>query len=63
MDEPSSPRVAVTSLTFSDGTNVPISANDVVLVVGPNNAGKSAGLRAIRDKLQNAAHKSPVLQT
>jgi len=63
MDEPSSPRVAITSLTFSDGTIVPISANDVVLVVGPNNAGKSAGLRAIRDKLQNAAHKSPVLQS
>ena len=63
MDEPSSPRVAITSLTFSDGTNVPVSANDVVLVVGPNNAGKSAGLRAIRDKLQNAAHKSPVLQS
>lgn len=63
MDEPSSPRVAITSLTFSDGTNVSVSANDVVLVVGPNNAGKSAGLRAIRDKLQNAAHKSPVLQS
>lgn len=62
MDEASSPRVAITSLTFSDGTKVPISSNDVVLVVGPNNAGKSAGLRAIRDKLQNAAHKSPVLQ-
>jgi energy-coupling factor transporter ATP-binding protein EcfA2 len=56
------PRVAISSLTFSDGTDVPISPNDVVLVVGPNNAGKSAGLRAIRDKLQNAAHKSPVLQ-
>ncbi len=62
MDETSSPRVAITSLTFSDGTIVPISSNDVVLVVGPNNAGKSAGLRAIRDKLQNAAHKSPVLR-
>lgn len=63
MDEPSSPRVAITNLTFSDGTNVSISSNDVVIVVGPNNAGKSAGLRAIREKLQNAAHKSPVLQS
>lgn len=63
MDEPSSPRVAITSLTFSDDTNVSVSPNDVVLVVGPNNAGKSAGLRAIRDKLQNAAQKSPVLQS
>lgn len=57
------PRVAISNLTFSDGSDVPISPNDVVLVVGPNNAGKSAALRAIRDKLQNAAHKSPVLQS
>lgn len=63
MAESLTPRVAISSLTFSDGTDVPISPNDVVLVVGPNNAGKSAGLRAIREKLQNAAHKSPVLQS
>lgn len=63
MNEPSSPRVAITSLTFSDDTKFAISTNDVVLVVGPNNAGKTAALRAIRDKLQNAAHKSPVLQS
>lgn len=63
MAESQTPRVAISSLTFSDGTDVPISSNDVVLVVGPNNAGKSAGLRAIREKLQNAAHKSPVLQS
>ena len=50
MAESQTPRVAISSLTFSDGTDVPISPNDVVLVVGPNNAGKSAGLRAIRDK-------------
>lgn len=63
MTESTTPRVAISSLTFSDGTDVPISPNDVVLVVGPNNAGKSAGLRAIRDKLQNSAHISPVLQS
>lgn len=62
MAESQTPRVAISRLTFSDGTDVTISPNDVVLVVGPNNAGKSAGLRAIRDKLQNAAHMSPVLQ-
>lgn len=33
------------------------------MVVGPNNAGKSATLRAIRDKLQNQAHQSPVLRS
>jgi len=58
-----SPRVAIRRLVFSDGTEVALGTNDIVLVVGPNNAGKSAALRAIRDKLQNASHKSPVLQT
>jgi AAA domain, putative AbiEii toxin, Type IV TA system len=57
------PHVAITSLMFSDGTQVPIAANDVVLVVGPNNAGKSAALRAIRDKLQDASAGSPVLRS
>lgn len=57
------PRVAISNLTFSDGSDVPVSPNDVVLVVGPNNAGKSAALRAIRDKLQSAANKSPVLKS
>ena len=60
---PVQPRVAVSRLVFSDGTDVEIGANDIVLVVGPNNAGKSAALRAIRDKLQNASHASPVLQS
>lgn len=57
------PRVAISSLTFSDGTEVAVSACDVVLIVGPNNAGKSAALRAIRDKLQNASNDIPVLQS
>ncbi|MBA3573174.1 MAG: ATP-binding protein, partial [Pyrinomonadaceae bacterium] len=57
------PRVAISQLTFSDWTEVVISQNDIVLVVGPNNAGKSAALRAIRDKLQNASNKSPVVQS
>jgi hypothetical protein len=56
-------RIALTELTFSDGTQVPIGAKDVVLVVGPNNAGKSAALRAIRDKLQSASAESPVLHS
>jgi len=55
------PRVSISHLTFSDDTEVPIDAHDVVLIVGPNNAGKSAALRAIRDKLQNAAHPSHVV--
>lgn len=61
ISETENPRVTVTSLTFSDGTELGIEPNDVVVVVGPNNAGKSETLRAIRGNLQNSAHESPVL--
>lgn len=57
------PRVAIKAVNFGDGTRVDFGPSDVVVIVGPNNAGKSASLRAIRDKLQNAAHKSPVVQS
>lgn len=57
------PRVAIRRLVFGDGTQVDVGENDVVLIVGPNNAGKSATLRAIRDKIQNPAQLSPVLQS
>ena len=57
------PRVAIGSIVFGDGTTVDFAANDVVVIVGPNNAGKSASLRAIRDKLQNASHASPVIRS
>ncbi len=37
----------IDSVTFSDGTTVPIPAHGVVALVGPNNAGKSAALREV----------------
>lgn len=59
--EVDSPRVAVKTLNFSDGTALSIGPNDVVVVVGPNNAGKSETLRAIKGNLQSSAYESPVL--
>jgi hypothetical protein len=38
-----------------------LGSRDVVLVVGPNNAGKSATLRGIRDKLNEPSSVNPVL--
>ena len=56
------PHVAISSLTFSDGKQVQISQKDIVLIVGPNNAGKSAALRAIKEKLLDSSFRSPVIQ-
>lgn len=39
------PRIWISSLTFSDGTQVDLESDSVVVIVGPNNAGKSAVLR------------------
>lgn len=61
MTESTIPRVGIRSLTFSDGSEVAVCPSDVILIVGPNNAGKSETLRAIRDKLENASNASPVL--
>lgn len=57
------PGANVSKLVFSDGASVAFGPKDVVLVVGPNNAGKSATLRAIRDKLSEPAAESPVLRS
>jgi ABC-type branched-subunit amino acid transport system ATPase component len=38
---------AVNELHFSDGSVITLSAHDIVVLVGPNNAGKSAALREI----------------
>lgn len=46
-----SPSAFVSKITFSDSTSFEFSAQDIVVIVGPNNAGKSATLRGIRDKL------------
>ena len=41
------PSVTFESITFSDGTTIEIGPTDVVVLVGPNNAGKSLALREL----------------
>ena len=41
------PSVTFKSLTFSDGTTISLDPDDVVVLVGPNNAGKSVTLREL----------------
>jgi energy-coupling factor transporter ATP-binding protein EcfA2 len=43
----SRPTLTFESLTFSGGTTIALDPTDVVVLVGPNNAGKSAALRDI----------------
>ena len=48
-----SPSVTFQSITFSDGTTVSLDSNDVVVFVGPNNAGKSLALRELEQHVGN----------
>lgn len=40
-------KYSLTTLLFSDGTTISLSANDTVIIVGGNNAGKSRALKEI----------------
>jgi energy-coupling factor transporter ATP-binding protein EcfA2 len=60
--EPVSARFWISSATFSDGTTLQFTKDQKVVLVGPNNAGKSAALRAIREKLENSKNGSPVIK-
>jgi hypothetical protein len=55
-DNQTEPRVFVSSVKFSDGQQLSFSRSDVVVVVGPNNGGKSSLLRDIRVLVR---HKPP----
>lgn len=38
-------KIWLSELQFSDNTKIPLSKNDIVVIVGPNNSGKSASLK------------------
>ena len=45
------PSMTFKSITFSDGTPIELDSNDVVVLVGPNNAGKSEALNELQEHL------------
>ena len=46
-DKPFRPTIYFETITFSDGTTLKLGESDIVVFVGPNNAGKSAALREL----------------
>lgn len=56
------PQISIVQLGLSGGETIELQNGDVVIVVGPNNAGKSALLRGIRDRLERmGSATSPVV--
>jgi energy-coupling factor transporter ATP-binding protein EcfA2 len=51
----------VSSLTFSDGTQVALDRTDILVLSGPNNSGKSSALREIYNALVDHVALGPTL--
>ena len=47
------PTVTFETITFSDGKTLDLLEDDVIVFVGPNNAGKSLALRELEDHFSN----------
>ena len=57
------PSVTFASVTFSDRQTFDLSEDDVVVLVGPNNAGKSVALREFNLLLSNTSQSSVVVKS
>lgn len=55
------PKISVSALVFSDKTRISVEKNDMVVIVGPNNSGKSATLREISTRARQKSEKGKVL--
>lgn len=55
------PAVTFKSITFSDGTTIELEPTDVVVLVGPNNVGKSVALRDLENQLVGVPSKRTVV--
>ena len=58
-----SPTVTFQSIAFSDGTTVSLDPNDVVVLVGPNNAGKSLAFRELEQHVGNPVETTVIKST
>ena len=57
------PHVTFASITFSDGNTIRFAFDDVVVFVGPNNAGKSQALRELREVLSQPSYPGVVVKS
>ena len=57
------PTVTFENITFSDGTMISLESTDVVVLVGPNNAGKSLALRELEMHVGSASATKVVRST
>ena len=59
----SQPAITFGTITFSDGRKLDIEETDVVVLVGPNNTGKSVALKELRQHLEGNTNTKVVKST
>ncbi|ASV31852.1 ATP-dependent nuclease [Maribacter cobaltidurans] len=57
------PKIWINKITFSDNSTIEFESNDIIVVVGPNNSGKSASLRDASNFLKTQNTKSKVIKS
>lgn len=57
------PHVWLKTLKFSDGTALEVGRDEIIVIVGPNNAGKSAALRETYQKLSSGPKSTGAVLT
>lgn len=57
------PKIWIKKITFSDNTTIEFESNDIIVIVGPNNSGKSASLKEASNFLKTKNTKSKVLKS
>lgn len=55
-------RIWLSELQFSDGTNIRLNKNDIVVLVGPNNSGKSASLKEASEQIKQKNNRGKVIK-
>ncbi|MCS5694429.1 AAA family ATPase [Cyanobium sp. FGCU-6] len=57
------PRIWIESIVYNDGTEIDLSLEDIVILVGPNNSGKSASLKEAQQLIRSQSDKGKVLSS
>jgi len=56
------PKIWISKITFSDNTTIEFESKDIIVIVGPNNSGKSASLKDASNFLKTQNTKSKVIK-
>lgn len=57
------PSMSFEKITFSDGQSINFEEDEIIVLVGPNNAGKSAALRELQEAVARSGPRNVILET